>query len=188
MIIKIPQVSGTYELFDKILNLIIGDSNRGSLIDLCCCHATCTHKLKFKTKKYIDIKERKLDGDQDNFIQADVLGNHPIFEQHYDICTCLDGIEHVTKEQGWFLLDRMKKIADKAIIFTPADAWMMEEIGSDKYINEPDSHKSLWNPKELDGWASIVYPHYHESLKIGAFFSWYCKDVNNDFERVNKEL
>lgn len=181
---------GSHELATRFLRSMI-NGNYGSLIDLCCCFANVTGTLGFQKRKYLDVIPRQLDhNEQEHFVQADVLKDHPLFEEHWDVATCLDGIEHVTKDEGQILVDRMLEIADIAIVFTPADAWMMEEIGSERYLNDPESHKSLWAPEDFEGWASILMPNYHPTLGIGAFFSWYNKNVNmeEDFNRVKQEL
>lgn len=183
--------NGSYELAINLINLMV-NSNHESLIDLCCCHAEITGCLGFAARKYIDILPRQLrrQEEQQHYIQADILGDHKVFNQHWQVSTCLDGIEHVTKEQGYQLRDRMMHISDICIIFTPADAWMMEAIGSDRYYNDPESHKSLWSPDDFPGWSSIVFPKWHESLGIGAFWSWHNKnvDMEQDFVRVVGEL
>lgn len=186
MKIIFPDTNGSFELFEKHLTAIIGNKKE-SMIDLCCCFAPITSKLNFKRRWFVDAIERTIP-DQKCFIKADVLGDHPIFQEHYEIATCLDGIEHFKKDLGWELINRMKTIADKVIIFTPSDPWCIEGEDSERYHNDPESHKSLWSPDELPNWAHFVFPKYHSSLGIGAFFSWYCEDIEQDFLRVKKKL
>jgi ubiquinone/menaquinone biosynthesis C-methylase UbiE len=73
-------------------------------------------------------------------------------ENQYEIITCLDGLEHISKERGQELLDNMKRVASKkCLIFTPDrylrnephNAWGIE--GSDIY----QLHLSAWTPEEL---------------------------------------
>lgn len=186
MRVDFPKVNGSFELFEQVLQAIIGPS-RESLIDLCCCYAPVTTKFGFKKRWFVDVIHREIT-DQEHFVNTDVMGSHPIFEDHYQLATCLDGIEHLKKDQGQWLVNRMKNLADKAIIFTPADPWMMQPEGSIPYETDPESHKSLWSPEDFEGWASLVYPEYHPTLNIGAFFSWHCQDIENDFNRVKAEL
>ena len=183
--------TGSFKMARTLLETIVHNQN-DSLIDLCCCHGSLTCKLKFNSKVFIDIIPRNLDDTscQKDFIQADVLGDNPVFDKHYSVAMCLDGIEHLKKEEGFQLVERMKNIADVSVIFTPSDAWMMESEQSDRYHNDPESHKSLWSPADLEGWASVLFPRYHESLGIGAFFSWYRHgaDMEADARRVGMTL
>jgi hypothetical protein len=180
---------GSYEIFTDILTTIMGNSLGTSLLDLCCNEATVTGKLPFNKKIFVDIEPRTLlYNQQKNFVETDALSDHTIFNDNYEVVTCLDGIEHVTREQGWKLIERMKKLGNKSIIFTPLDAWMMEVEGSERYLNDPKCHKSLWNPNDLPDWAHIVMPKYHPTLNIGAFFSWYCSDLEQDFIRVKNAI
>lgn len=176
---------GSYPRFLHVLRAIIGsDIEQQSLIDLCCHIAGMSRLLEFKNRVFVDVGDHSKFFDGMNFVQADVVhGDHEVFNQHYDVATCLDGIEHVHKPEGQILLDRMQSMADKSILFTPLDAWMIEPHNPD-----PESHKCLWVPEDLPGWAKIVFPEWHPSLGIGAFFFWKCADIEADFNRVQIEL
>lgn len=172
---------GTYH---ATLSLLCGRGiNAKSMIDLCCNEATHTRRLPFREKVYVDILPRLIGPEQSMFVQADVLAEHAVFNRHYDVSLCLDGIEHVTKEQGHKLIERMKKISDRQVLFTPLHPWMMEPNNP-----SPESHKSLWGPADLPDWGHIVIPEYHKSLGIGAFFFWNCPNLDDDFEKVKKGL
>lgn len=180
---------GSYEIFTDILVTLMGKSLGTSLIDLCCNEATVTGALPFRRKVFVDIEPRTLlHNQQENFVETDALGDHPVLQDKYKVATCLDGIEHVTREQGWKLIEKMQQLGEKSIIFTPLDAWMMEVEGSERYLTDPKCHKSLWNPVDLPGWGHIVMPRYHISLGIGAFFSWYAPDMEQDFLRVKNAI
>jgi len=186
----VHDLEGSFPLAEAYLRSMINGNYR-SLIDLCCCHAQLTGVLGFEKRRYLDVIERTLahPSEQNFFVQTDVLKEHELFNEHWDVATCLDGIEHVTKEQGLLLRDRMVAIADLSIIFTPADPWCMSSPGDDKWEN-PESHKSVWSADDFPGWATITLKRYHPTLGIGAFFSWYNKnvDMKSDFERVVQEL
>lgn len=184
MRVDVEGVHGCNEVFLGVLNAIIGKyASTRSMIDLCCNLAPLTRELGFGKRVYVDILERDLGEENPHFIQADVLGDHEVFQQQYDVSLCLDGIEHLHKDQGIQLLERMKSISDKRIIFTPLDPWMMEP-----HNPHPETHKSIWTPDDLPGWASIVYPVYHPTLNIGAWFGWHCGNIESDFRRVCREL
>jgi hypothetical protein len=176
------KLHGDGDTYREILGWIVGPK-RESLIDLCCCHAPNTSQMGFKKRVYVDVVQRGLDVASENqyFVLADVLGDHPIFNETYQVSTCLDGIEHISKEAGTKLLERMQAISEKQVLFTPLDPWCMDEANPD-----PESHKSVWKPEDLPGWASVVMPYYHELLGIGAWFFWKCPEIEKDFDRVKK--
>lgn len=177
-------VDGSGEAWLAVVRSILQNSSQQSMIDLCCCEATMTKQLHFKKRVYVDVIERQIGAHQECFVQADVLGDHPVLQDHYDVSICSDGIEHITKAQGFQLVERMKAISNKQILFTPIDAWMMTE----ETDTNPESHKSLWGPSDLPDFAHIVFPHYHPTLNIGAFFFWSGPDLDAEFVRVRNEL
>lgn len=183
---------GNTERFLKVMRAIIGPGIREqSLIDLCCYHARAARELEFRERVFVDVGDHSREFAGLNFVQADVInGNHEVFNRHYDVATCLDGIEHVMKPDGALLLSRMGFMSKKAILFTPADPWMVEE-----HNPNPESHKCVWTPAELPEWAHVVFPDYHDTLTsdtgrkgVGAFFFWKCDDIAADFDRVRNEL
>lgn len=183
----IIDLNGGDVLFTSLLTAMIGPMAGKTMIDLCCNNAPFTSRFPFADKCYVDIEPREIP-EQHRFVQADVLGDHPKLLEHYDVALCLDGIEHIIKADGFKLVERMKKMSNKAILFTPLDPWMLEAEGSEKYLNDPKSHKCVWSPEDLPDWAHIVLPVYHPTLGIGAFFSWYCENLDQDFQRVRAEL
>lgn len=176
MVIVLPQ-QGSFELFIACMNLIIGpELRKKTLIDLCSNNAPITQALPFFEKVFVDI----LHHDYPGFIQADVLGDHHVLQSHYDVSTCLDGIEHLHKPEGARLLDRMIKISDKQILFTPLGEYMVDPTST-----IPESHKCGYVPDDLPGWAHLSFPKWHEKcLNIGAFFFWKCDNIADDFSRV----
>lgn len=184
MIIEIKE-HGSYPLYEKIIKAIIGPKiKEQTLIDLCSCEATVTRKLEFLEKTYVDALDCwEIPGQMDRFIQADVLGDHPCLFKHYSVANCSDGIEHLTKDDGFKLVEKMKLISDKQILFTPLGEYMVE-IGNP----DPKCHKSGWLPKDFEGFAAIVSPEYHPTLGVGAFWVWRCEDIEKDFNRVKKEI
>jgi hypothetical protein len=76
----------------------------------------------------------------------------------------------------------MEMISDKQIIFTPIGPYLMQDN------DNPEDHHSAWYPSDFPGWACLVFPEYHPTLEVGAFFAWRCKDIKEDYERVYLEL
>jgi hypothetical protein len=176
---------GSYELFDKIIKTIIGDDiSNQTFIDLCSCEATATRNLGFKEKTYVDALDCwVIPGQMDRFIQADVLGDHEVFNKHYSVANCSDGIEHLTKEQGFKLVQRMEAISDKQILFTPYGEHMVE-VGNP----DPRCHKSGWWPEDFPDFASIVCPNWHPTLGIGAFWFWNSPNLETEMLKIKKIL
>ena len=175
----VPGVQGCNDVFLGVLRAIIGPAESQSLIDLCCNLAPLTRTLGFGKRVYVDVLQRDLGEESPHFVQADVLGDHPVLQETYDVSVCLDGIEHLHKEQGEVLIQRMLHISKTRIIFTPLNPWMMEP-----HNPHPETHKSLWTPEDLPDWASVIFPVYHPTLDIGAWFGWHCEDLEASFNRV----
>jgi hypothetical protein len=185
MTLEYPGVVGSGEVYLTVMKAICGDTSGKSMVDLMCHHAPYTPLLGFKERTYVDIQDRGLDHKEEYkyFIKSDIwmflIDNS---NRHFDVMICSDGIEHLPKQHGWDLSLSMKLLSDKVIIFTPLGEY---NITND---DNPDSHKSGWLPTELSNYATIVFPDFHPSLSMGAFFAWYCKDIEQDFERVKNEL
>lgn len=99
-------------------------------------------------KEIEDSKKLKI---HDEYYLLDVLNIDKVFaEKSFDAVLALDLIEHLTKEQGKLLIDKMEKIAKKkVIIFTP-NGFVKQEPTKDNPFRE---HKSGWN--------------YYETKKLG---------------------
>jgi hypothetical protein len=171
---------GSYPFAMKIYNAIMGtDLSEQTLIDICCGDAQITHYLNFKEKTYVDILDTWDIKDKGRFVQSGALDDHEVFNEHYSVAFCADGIEHLIKEDGYKLIQRMKQISDKQVFFVPLGDYIV-----DKNSHDPLAHKSGWWPEDFSGFATIVCPKYHEVLNLGAFYAWCCKDIESDFQRV----
>lgn len=179
---------GNIELYLSVLNAIVGN-RRDSFIDLACCHAPNTPMLRFKKRKYVDIIDRKLDHqyEQNFFVNEDILGIRTTpTSEWYDVSFCLDGIEHLSSEDGCKLLTIMEGISHKQILFTP----LTDLFGMVKPDNkDPEAHRSLWSPEMTPDYASLVFPNYHKtSYNGGAYFFWKSNNVQNEFISVKQKL
>jgi hypothetical protein len=187
MKITFPHTHGTDEIYMDCLRAICGDTKGKSMIDLCCNKAPHTPLLGFEKRIYVDILPRTLDhsSEQQYFHQMDVLKLGYLV--NFDVSICSDGIEHLSLENGVRLRRWMESQTKRQVLFTPLNPWMM----SDKEDHEdPEGHHSVWSPDDifLQGYASIVFPEYHPSLGIGAFFAWRCDNLKADYERVYLDL
>lgn len=189
MIRTYPGIEGNIEVYMKVLRAICGETQGKSMVDLCCAFAPNTPKLGFEKRAYVDVIDRVLDHkeEQQYFVHQNVFGyTHDIKKSNeiFDVAICSDGIEHLYHLKAIHLLDEMKKISYKQIIFTPLGELWLEKIPTDN----PEAHRSAWYPEMLPRWASIVFPDYHREWKVGAFFSWNCPDIEKDFERVINQI
>jgi hypothetical protein len=87
----------------------------------------------------------------------------------------IDFIEHLDKDAGLRLIDSVKALTNKKIIFlTP-----LEEIWDDnhKNVNDPrlwcygntfDIHKSLWHRADFSDWETLNLPGLHQYF-VGVF-------------------
>lgn len=175
--------TGNGVIYLQVLKAICGDTTEKNFADLGCHTAPYTPQLGFKNRTYVDIQERGLDFKDEEifFVKEDII---KFLEQgnHYDVLISSDSIEHFNKVDGMKIISLMQKYSDKQIIFTPLGAYNITQD------DNPDSHRSGWYPKDLNGWASIVFNNFHPSLKTGAFFSWNCSNIGTDFQRVTNEL
>ena len=187
-------------VFDKIIdgNLvymdclrdILGCTPRNTMIDLGCHKAAHTPLFGFKQRKYIDILPNVLDfpDEQQYFEQGDIL-NTPL-DVHYDVSFAQDVIEHLTVENGIKLINIMKHISDKQILFTPST----DLFGMDYETDNPESHRSLWSPEMVEQFFPnefifICFPKYHSVWNGGAFFLYSLKDnIKQEFIRIGNEL
>jgi hypothetical protein len=188
MRITINKVNGTGELHLGIIKTICGEGlENKSLLDLCCCHAPITSQLKFKKRVYVDILPRILDepSEREFFVQYNSLDFLNDKGGYYDVITCLDGIEHLSKENGYYLTVQTTLFSEKQIFFTPLGDYLV-----DTETLNPEAHKSGWMPEDFEqlGWATIVLPNYHPLLGIGAFYAWNCNKMESEFERIKNEL
>lgn len=175
-----PNIHGNGDLHLAILKAICGDVSKQTMVDLMCHSAPYTPRLGFKQVTYIDIQDRPFDFPEEkkSFIKMDVLNFDPF--SYFDVACCLDGIEHLSHEDGWKLIDLMQTISPLPIIFTP--------LGGVQIVRDthPDSHKCGWYPEELPDWNTLVFPDWHPTLEVGAWYGW--RDHDHVFETLKNIL
>lgn len=81
----------------------------------------------------------------------------PVWDDHFDVVTCLDTIEHVEKEEGEKWLDHFEEIADRLIIiFTPCGFLPQGPEQGDKF-DEWERHRSGWEVEDFLNRGYSVY-------------------------------
>lgn len=189
MQVVFDNIYGNDEVYMDCLRSVCGSTEGKSMVDLGSNLAPHTPKLGFEKRTYIDILERKLDHEEEQqyFIKENALDylSKKTFKS-IDVTMSLDNIEHLNYKDGQSLLYLMEWTSQRQVLFTPLDAWMVTDDEND--LN-PESHRSVWKPESLNKeWASIIFPQYHLSLGIGAWFGWHCDNMEQDFQRVVNEL
>jgi len=173
MQIVLPGIHGSGELWLDIVKTICADTSGKYMIDLGCHKAPYTPLLGFKYRQYVDIQERPLDheSEQKYFFKFDVVDYVKRMPKSDATIIASDVIEHLTKEEGMTFYEMIWFKAKEFVIFTPYGDCMIN-IGNP---DSPDTHRSGWLPEDLEGSYSIVFPDFHPTLGIGAFFAF-----NND--------
>ena len=83
--------------------------------------------------------------------------NCPVWNDHFDIVTCLDTIEHLQKEEGERWLDHFEEVADRLIIiFTPCGFLPQGPEQGDKF-DELERHLSGWEVEDFMKRGYCVY-------------------------------
>lgn len=183
MRLDFPNIEGNIDIYMRVLRAICGETEGKSMVDLCCAFAPNTPTLGFSERYYIDVIDRKLDhpDEQKYFHKHNALNIVPLMSRQMDVSICSDGIEHFYPDDGKKLIEIMRAISHKQIIFTPlGEIFKLHNTGAD----DPEAHHSLWTPEDFQDWACIVFPNYHRVWNGGAFFAWHCEDIEKDFERV----
>lgn len=185
MRIDFENVNGCNEVYTDCLRALCGNTEGKSLLDAMSNLAPHTPLLGYKERAYVDILPRILDHkeEQQYFIQQDIFDFISTTEKTFDCIIISDGIEHVTMDKGQHLLKLFSEKTNRIITFTPLGNYMVDDT------DNPEGHHSGWLPISFSNeWAHIVFKNYHPTLGIGAFFSWTCENIEQDFERVSNEL
>ena len=167
---------GSGALWVDVVNEILANEPKESLLDLMCHKAPHTPLLGFESIIFVDIQNRGLDfplRDNDLFIEIDAI---EFLQQHrlrllpkFDTIICSDGIEHFSKKDGLYLLELIKEKSKSSVIFTPYGDYMVDENST-----HPDTHKSGWTETDFEkmGYSCIIFPNFHPELNKGAIFAY----------------
>lgn len=187
MVSKIYDCYGNADIHLDVLKAICGNTENESMIDLCCGFCPQTRQLRFTDEMYVDVVQRDLAERGNRFMIADVFDFIKIlFPVRKGTSFLLDALEHFQKEKSLTILKWMEQNTHRQVIFTPLGDYVIETTPT----NNPDSHKSGWQPEELNkiGYATIVFPNFHQTLNVGAFFSFKHVNLEQEFNRVITEL
>jgi hypothetical protein len=176
--------TGSGDLYRKVMKSICGDVRGKTALDVCCGEIPHVKELGFAKVTHVDIEDRGGAGNDPDFIKSDIFEFFKKNKKIYDVSIASDCIEHFRRKDAHELLHQMDLCSDCQIVFTPLGPYMVEY----EQTNNPHSHKSDWYPEYFKGWATITFPNFHKLMNLGAFFAWNCIGIDEEFERVKKEL
>jgi hypothetical protein len=136
---------GNAVLAAQIIKAIVGKTEDKTCLDLMCGEGNVSSLVPWKRSVHVDCENYSR-----KYKEADrrfVLGSwwFPPVES-FDVCLCLDGIEHVAKPEGRLMIQKVPTWAEVPIFFTPLDPYVIDPSATD--------------------------PGSHEAIKIGAWFFW----------------
>ena len=174
-LIKVLNIAGrkqTNPHYIHILSLIPKDR---TILDLGCGNGQPFIGTNFPTLVGVDLWKKKFDmPEYDEVYFHDIREISKLFpEKPFDVVTCIDTIEHLTKEEGFKLIEDAEKLAlNKVIFFTPKK-WSenKEAVENPKYWsygNLANYHKSHWTEKDFTdrGYEIILKQNYILAQKV----------------------
>ena len=142
-----------------------------SMLDLCCGEMTAMRNVQCTGHRMsVDVQDCPARPRRFTFMRSDAEDYLDIVHsKDCDIVLCLDRIEHFTKEKGWRVIRKMESVGRLSVIFTPFGDYLITPEDP-----HPDKHHSGWLPSEFEsiGWNTLVFPNWHPTLGVGAFFAW----------------
>lgn len=185
--------------FESELERLIAGS--GSLLDVGCGAYSPIKDIQAKPAKTtgIDafepsIERSRADGIHANYVLGDILSIQERFGPNaYDTVLASDVIEHLPKEEGYKLLDRMESVASKnVIVFTPNGFLKQGEYDKNPY----QVHRSGWSVSDLaergykvigvGGWKPLKGEYGKMTLKPWRFW-FFIADLTQHFVRKRPE-
>lgn len=115
-------------------------------------------------------------------LHADVRKIEKYFSDNsVDIIWILDVIEHLVKEDGLKLLDKVRKIARRQVVIWVPVGWNPQDEQDDGNIYQ--KHQSAWFKEDFEsrGYQCKVFPHYHQDIR------GLSKELSSEKEPVSKD-
>lgn len=164
--------NGSHALWLEVVNRIIGEGPRASLLDLCCGGCAVTRHLNFGYKVGVDVEDHPERPTGMTFVKEDVwryLDGAWDLRGSFDVSIISDGLEHFTKSKGMIVRCAMRRVSNLSIIFVPTG----DEVLVTPDSLDPHSHKSSWTAEELKkmGYTVEEFPEWHGEGR-GALFAW----------------
>jgi len=162
-------------------------ANCGKVLDLGCGYNSPLQYCNVPFKVGVDLFEPYLEtskgkGIHNKYIRADI--REVEFDiNSFDAVIAIEVLEHLTKQEGFKLLEKMSKWAKKKVIVTTPNGYLFQE----GYDNNPlQEHRSGWNIEELkklgfkvhgiNGWKKLR-GHKSEIIYYPVFFWRIISDI-----------
>lgn len=123
---------------------------------------------------YIDEARSTPENEGIEFILGDFRRFESIVQQEYQLAMFIDSLEHLTKEDATYLVDRCKQRFDKIVLFVPIGDFSQEPCEG----NELQRHLSVWDETDLEEmqmrfWIKSDF-HYTSPIdrQAAAFATW----------------
>ena len=123
-----------------------------SVLDVGCGNDSPVQYLGIHDCTGIDGYQPALDAAQKakthhKFVIGDIRNLTSVFpKKSFDACIALDVIEHLSKEDGFRLIESMESVARKRVIFLTPNGFLPQRHQSRGYMQE---HLSGWSAKEM---------------------------------------
>ena len=155
--VQIPNLckflSETRPLINSVLDVGVGLGINGVMVR---AHLDGTTKWKFVKEEWLTRLVgveifNKYENPIWNIYDKITIGNIKdlLFNCEIDSVDCVlftDVIEHLSKEDGLFVLRELKKISRMVYVTTPAEYWPQQSV----HGNECEKHVCLWTQKEFE--------------------------------------
>jgi len=152
-----------------------------TLLDLGCGHHSPIQRFNIPFTVGIELFDRSLQeskrkGIHSQYVKADIrrLEFKP---RSFDAVIAIEILKHLTKQEGYELIDRMEKWARKKVVLTTPNDYFLQ---NDYYDNPLQEYRSVWSVKEirklefkvfgLNGWKRLR--GYKSQIKYEPVLLW----------------
>lgn len=156
-----------------------------SVIDLGCRFGNRLHIvwIGVARRKGIEICKQYLDrGRQLGFIDGAIVqadhGDMRVADcRGYEVAMLIDTLEHIEKQDGLDLIQRLKGEVLKILVFTPNGFNEQTASAYEPEADEYEVHRSGWTIPELEalGFSCKLDPEHHPHYPPGAIFATWVK-------------
>lgn len=139
--------------YKRIHEFIPDDS---TILDLGCGNGIPFQETNYPKLIGIDIFRKRFDmPEYDLVIFHDALRINELFlDNSFDVVIGIDFIEHLSRENGFEIMEKAEKIAKKKVIFFTPKEWSTNKQGVEdphnwSYGNPANYHKSIWTEEDF---------------------------------------
>jgi len=144
-----------HEFYPRLLDRLVGDAE--TLLDVGCGSASPVYLATRRMKHSVgldgfapSIERSRAAGIHAKYVQGDVLHVADLFRNRsFDVVVCSDVIEHVSKDDGFWLMGQMERVARKRVIIATPNGFVPQDGSYDG--NKLQEHVSGWFPWDFEG-------------------------------------